>query len=191
MSIKQSLWPTWLKTKIKTLRSGHTPPPPSFMRVSYCVPRQVVLLTARHNGAENVWPIDWHIPLSLEPHLYGISLNPGFGAGLIRDSGAFVVNFVPAAWEEIIFFCGRTSGREVDKFEAAQIRRVEAETVDAPCLADALGYLECQVQQSMAVGDHLLFVGQVHHATYQPEVARLHHLDGGIKDLVDSFEARR
>jgi flavin reductase (DIM6/NTAB) family NADH-FMN oxidoreductase RutF len=182
--------PNWLKTKMKALRPGHAPPPPSFMRVSYCVPRQVVLLTARHNGAENVWPIDWHVPLSIAPQLYGISLNPGYGASLIRDSGAFVVNFVPASWEEIVFFCGRTSGRDVDKFEAAQLRRVEGQVVNAPCLAEALGYLECEVQQSLTVGDHLFFVGQVRHATYQPEAARLHHLEGSLAHLAESFETK-
>src|SRR6266446_7067472 len=73
----------------------------AFMRVSYTVPRQVVLITTRHGSEENVWPMDWHGPLSIQPSLYGIAVNRGsYGAELIRKSGIFVVNFMPASCEK-------------------------------------------------------------------------------------------
>lgn len=169
--------------------AGHGKPPPSFIRVSYFAPRQVVLLTARHEGAENVWPIDWHVPLSIDPQLYGISLSKGgFGAGLIRDSRQFIVHFVPRSWEETIFFCGSTSGRDVDKFAEAGLVREEASTVDAPRLAQALGFLECQVEQVFDVGDHTFFVGRVTHAEDRSDAARLHHLDSSLSEIAGTFE---
>jgi flavin reductase (DIM6/NTAB) family NADH-FMN oxidoreductase RutF len=147
------------------------------------------LLTARHDGAENVWPIDWHVPLSLEPQLYGISLGKdGFGSSLIRNSGAFVVHFVPRSWEEKIFFCGSTSGRKVDKFKAAKLLREEATTVNVPRLAEALGFLECQVEQVFDVGDHTFFVGRVTHAENRADAERLHHLDSSLADAAGTFE---
>jgi flavin reductase (DIM6/NTAB) family NADH-FMN oxidoreductase RutF len=156
--------------------------------VAYYTARQVVLLTARHEGQENVWPIDWHIPLSLEPQLYGVSLTTrGFGTELVRASGAFVVNYVPAAWEEIIFFCGRTSGRTVDKFAQAGLVKEEATAINAPRLADALGFLECQVIQAIDAGDHTLFIGQVRQAAQNSDAARLHHLDGGLTAAQEHF----
>ena len=159
------------------------------MRVAYCTPRQVVLVTARHEDAENVWPIDWHIPLSLEPKLYGIAVNrTGYGAELIRASGVFVINFVPSTWEEAIFFCGRTSGREVDKFAATGLVKEEAESVNAPRLADALGFLECQVEQVVEVGDHTFFVGRVTHQAYRADAPRLHHLYSGLAEVAETFE---
>jgi flavin reductase (DIM6/NTAB) family NADH-FMN oxidoreductase RutF len=148
------------------------------MRVAYTTPRQVVLITTRHHGAENVWPVDWHVPLSSEPRLYGIALNRnGYGAQLVRDSGVFVVNFVPAAWEKAIVFCGNVSGRAVDKFAAAGLRTEPAESVDAPRLAGALGALECTVQQEVPVGDHVLFIGAVRREVLRAEEPRLHHID--------------
>jgi len=177
-----------LRTKLKG-GSDHGKPPPSFIRVSYLAPRQVVLLTARHDGAENVWPIDWHVPLSLEPRLYGISLGKdGYGASLIRQSGAFIVHFVARDWEEKIFLCGGTSGRTVDKFTAAGLAREEATTVDAPRLAEALGFLECRVEQTFDVGDHIFFVGRVTHAENRAEGARLHHLDSSLAEVAGTFE---
>ena len=94
------------------------------MRVAYSVPRQVVLITTRHEGNENVWPLDFHGPLSFVPPLYGIAAQRGgWGAELVRRSGIFVVNFVPASWEKVIFLCGNVSGRTVDKFAAAGLRK--------------------------------------------------------------------
>lgn len=180
----------WLSSHLSRLRPAMTgAPPPAFIRVAYHTPRQVVLLTARHGEAENVWPIDWHIPLSLEPQLYAVSLTTvGYGTELIKASGLFVVNFVPATWEEVIFFCGRTSGRAVDKFSEAGLRKEEATSINAPRLADALGFLECRVIESLEVGDHTLYVGQVSHAAQQEHDKTLHHLDHGLVNLKESFE---
>lgn len=169
--------------------SASSAPPSAFMRVAYFTPRQVVLITARHESAENVWPIDWHIPLSLDPELYGISLGKGgHGSGLVRASGAFVLHFVPVTWEEEIFFCGSTSGREVDKFTAANLETEEATTIDAPRLAGALGFIECRVEQIVDVGDHSFFVGRVTHKENRLDGARLHHLDSSLADRAADFE---
>ncbi len=163
-------------------------PPTSFIRVAYHTPRQVVLMTARHDGLENVWPIDWHVPLSLEPELYGVSLtSDSFGANLVRASGCFVVNFVPASWEEIILFCGSKSGKVVDKFAETGLQREPATAVNVSRLKDALGYLECEVVQVMEVGDHTLFVGAVRHAAQKGDAARLHHVDGRLVDVTGDF----
>jgi flavin reductase (DIM6/NTAB) family NADH-FMN oxidoreductase RutF len=159
------------------------------MRVAYSAPRQVVLVTTRHDGAENIWPLDWHIPLSLEPRLYGIAVNRiGHGAELVRASGVFVVNFVPATWEDVILSCGRTTGRQVDKFKVAGLAKEEAESVSAPRLADSLGFLECQVEQTMEVGDHTLFVGRVMREGFRADAPRLHHLYGGLGPVAQTFE---
>jgi len=158
-------------------------PVSTFMRVAYTTPRQVVLITTRHEGADNVWPVDWHVPLSFVPDLYGIALNGNsYGAQLVRGSGVFVVNFVPATWENAIFLCGNVSGRNVDKFAAAGLSKEEAESVDAPRLAGSLGALECKVRQTIEVGDHTLFVGEVSHKVLREDAPRLHHVDIRMTD---------
>jgi flavin reductase (DIM6/NTAB) family NADH-FMN oxidoreductase RutF len=174
-------FPNWLKTKLRWLRPRHGAPPPTFMRVAYCVPRQIVLITTRYEDADNIWPMDWHVPLSLDPELYGIAVNrTSYGAELVQSSKVFVVNFVPATWEDVIFVCGSNSGRAVDKFAATGLAQEEAETVDAPRLADALGCLECRVEQTIGVGDHTFFVGRVSHSIYRADAPRLHHLDSAL-----------
>ena len=159
------------------------------MRVAYSTPRQVVLITARYGGVDNVWPMDFHFPLSFEPPLYGIaSTRLSYGGELVRRSGSFVVNFVPAAWEKSVFLCGNLSGRKVDKFAAAGLQKEEAESVDAPRLAQSLGALECRVRQTVEVGDHTLFVGEVTRTIFRAEAPRLHHLDVRLKDVAADYE---
>src|SRR6185436_9310802 len=116
-------------------RRTHRQAPPTFVRVAYCVPRQVVLLTVRHADHDDVWPIDWHTPLSLAPQRYGVCVyRNGHGANLLRQSGSFVVNFVPDAWAKVVLACGNASGRDVDKFAANGLRRRPGRAVAAPRL---------------------------------------------------------
>ena len=182
--------PAGLRRRLRRLRDILQGRPEStFMRVAYTAPRQVVMITTRHEGVENVWPIDWHLPLSFQPELYSIALNRnGYGAELVRKSGVFVVNFVPATWEKIIFLCGSVSGRTVDKFAKAKLRREEAESVDAPRLADSLGSLECKVLQALEVGDHTLFVGEVTHKIRRTDAPRLHHVDLSLEHVAAELE---
>ena len=135
-----------------------------YMRVAYLHPRSVVLVTMRHEGAENVIPLDWHLPLSFFPKLYGISLEShNYSSELIRKSGAFAVNFMSYEFEPQILTAGRMSGRSVDKFAVTNLARKEASSIDLPVLADALGILECKVVHTVETGDHTLFVGKVVH----------------------------
>ena len=175
----------------RVFTATHGKPPAIFMRVAYYVPRQVVLITTRQQGAENVWPMDWHIPLSEHPELYGIALtSTSYGAELIRGSGVFVVNFVPHTWEDIILHCGSISGRQENKFEATGLLTEQAMSVDAPRLSEALGVIECRVEQAHEVGDHTLFVGRVTYASGQSNAKRFHHLDSDLANQTEHFEGR-
>lgn len=181
--------PPWLRYRLRWLRQKlRRRPESTFARVAYTTARQVVLITTRHGGADNVWPVDWHVPLSTQPKLYGVVLSRnGYGTQLVRGSGVFVVNFVPATWEKLILFCGGMSGRDIDKFAAAGLRKEEAESVDAPRLADSLGALECTVRQAMDLSDyHTLFIGEVKHEILRADAPRLHHIDTRIADRASS-----
>jgi flavin reductase (DIM6/NTAB) family NADH-FMN oxidoreductase RutF len=184
----------WLPQPIRRaagrlLRMIRGRPESTFVRVAYTTPRQVVLVTARHDGVDNVWPLDAHTLLSFEPSLFGIATTrSSFGADLVRRSGVFVVNFVPSTWQDVIFYCGNVSGRNVDKFAAAGLQKEEAQTVDAPRLAQSLGALECKVRQVVEVGDHTLFIGEVTHTVMRTDAPRLHHIDIRIVEGVDGAQ---
>lgn len=134
----------------------------TYMRVAYLTPRKVVLVTTRHDGKDNILPIDWHIPISFSPKLYAICLESGnYSAAVIRQTGIFVVNFVSATLEEQILLSGRSSGRDTDKFELTGLEKKAGVEVPAPVLKAAVGWLECRLSDTIVLGDHTLFVGQV------------------------------
>lgn len=164
-------------------------PESTFMRVAYTSPRQVVLVTTRHDGEDNIWPMDFHMPLSFVPPLYCIASRSGsHGGDMVRSSGVFVVNFVPASWQEVILYCGRISGRQTDKFAGSGLKKEQADSIPAPRLAESLGAIECRVQQVVEVGDHTLFIGEVTHQVLRNNAPRLHHIDVRLKETASTFE---
>lgn len=133
-----------------------------YMRVAYLNPRPVILVTSRNDGIDNVMPLDWHLPLSFNPKLYGISIEgENFSSEMISGSGVFAVNFMPAEFEEKMLAAGRVSGRAGDKFAVTGLEKEEAKKINAPIVKGALGYLECEIVDKIKTGDHILYIGKV------------------------------
>lgn len=140
-------------------------------------PRQTILLTSRYKGKDNVMTLDWHTPLSFEPMIYAVSIaKVRYSLELIRSSKVFVVNFMSKDFEKEVLYCGRTSGKNIDKFKETGLEKEEAETIDCPRIKQALGFLECKVEKEIEAGDHVLFVAKVTHAELKERKKRLFHL---------------
>lgn len=140
-------------------------------------PRQTILLTCRWKGEDNIMTLDWHTPLSFEPMMYTVSIGKTrFSLNLIKESKVFVVNFMSKDFEKEILYCGRHSGKTLDKFKETGLEKEEAETIDCPRIKQALGYLECKVEKEIEVGDHILFIARVTRADLKQRGKRLFHL---------------
>ena len=164
------------KKLFKRLRFNFTTA--EYMRVAYLSPRKVVMVTTRLDDKDNVLPIDWHMPVSFEPKLYAICLtHNNHSAKTIRLTGEFVVNFVGAELEEKILLCGRSSGKDTDKFDLSGLGRKAASEVNAVVLTEASGYLECRVTEVREWGDHTVFVGKVvREAVLKEQTPELFHV---------------
>lgn len=152
-------------------------------------PRQTILLTTRAGGKDNVMTLDWHTPLSFEPMMYTVSIGKTrYSLELIRKSKVFVINFISKDFEKEILYCGRHSGKNIDKFKETGLEKEEAKTIDCSRIKQALGYLECQVEKEIEAGDHILFIAKVlkaelkttptHYPPKGPQRKRLFHLFG-------------
>mgnify|MGYP003878682619 CR=1 FL=1 len=144
---------------------------------SFSNPRQTILLTCRDKGKDNVMTLDWHMPLSFDPMMYAVSIGKSrFSLKLIQNSKVFVVNFIPKEMEKEAILCGRSSGRDIDKFEEFSIEKEEAKKVNCPRIKNALAWLECEVEKEIETGDHILFIAKVVFAEKRKEGKRLFHL---------------
>lgn len=153
--------------------------------------RPIVLVTSRAEAdimgkktlKDNVFTCSWNMPLSFSPVLYGISVSKQrFSYQLIKDSGVFVANFMPATLKKAIVYCGTNSGKFIDKFKEAKLKTEEAEKVECLRLKDAVAFLECEVVNEIEAGDHVLFVGKVVNSKINADKKRLYHVTG------DKFE---
>lgn len=62
----------------------------------------------------------------------------------INEVQNFTVNWLSPERREALQLCGSTSGRELDKFAAANLRPIPASVVTSPVLADSVLALECR-----------------------------------------------
>jgi flavin reductase (DIM6/NTAB) family NADH-FMN oxidoreductase RutF len=119
-------------------------------------------------GQPNIIAIAWLIPVSVQPPLVGMSIRPTHHSyGLIRAAGEFVINVAPQEIARQVLFCGRRSGRDVDKFAATGLTAAQAQRVSSPIIEECLAHLECRVVQDVEAGDHRLVLAEVL-AAYAP-----------------------
>jgi flavin reductase (DIM6/NTAB) family NADH-FMN oxidoreductase RutF len=133
-------------------------------------PRLVTVAGLRADGKDNLIPLAWFTPISFDPPLLGILVAPKrHSHDMIAGAGSFTLNFLPFEMAERVKDLGSTSGRDIDKFETFSLKKAEAESVDAPIMADAYGALECKVVDQRSYGDHTLFVGEIVRGHYREE----------------------
>ena len=122
----------------------------------------VALVTTRDKGEANVLPVAWHMPLSLVPPLVGVALEQSrHSLDMIRGSEQFALNIPTRALLHHVQYLGGYSGEEIDKFEATQLETFTPAHVDAPLLRRCAAWIECELQDTVVLGDHELCIGLV------------------------------
>jgi len=124
-------------------------------------PAPVVLVTCGYERP-NIIALAWVGTLCSKPPTLGIGVRPSrYSHGLIEATGEFVVNIPTADMAKAVDYCGHVSGRDVDKFAACGLTPEPASVVGAPLIAQCPINLECKVVQTISLGTHDLFIGEV------------------------------
>ena len=148
-----------------------------------------VLITSQSEGKPNVMTAAWQTPVSKDPPLVAVSIAPKrYSHQLIEQSGDFVLNVPSREILKKVHDCGTVSGKDVDKFEKFGLTPADSVTVGAPLIEECIAHLECTLYDSLTVGDHTLFVGEVLSASVEesffddfikvddPGAKTIHHL---------------
>jgi flavin reductase (DIM6/NTAB) family NADH-FMN oxidoreductase RutF len=135
----------------------------SFGAKTLTFPTPVWLIgTYDQNGKPNAATIAWGGVCGSKPPCMAVSLRSAtYTHGNIMERKAFTINVPSAAQVEIADYCGIVSGRNVDKFRAAKITAVKSEKVDAPYINEFLMILECKLIDSVEIGIHTHFIGEI------------------------------
>jgi flavin reductase (DIM6/NTAB) family NADH-FMN oxidoreductase RutF len=126
-------------------------------------PEQIVIAIAKDkNGKANPVTIGWSMIASGEPPMMAIALTPKrYSTGAIRHSRCFTVAYPSQEMSKEAMFFGTHSGENTDKFAETGCKISPAEKIDSCLIDDAVANFECVLENELATGDHIIFVGRV------------------------------
>jgi flavin reductase (DIM6/NTAB) family NADH-FMN oxidoreductase RutF len=126
-------------------------------------PMHTVLVScAGKTGKPDIITLAWAMPTSINPPMVAISISPRrLSHALINKTKEFVVNIPTMDIVKETLYCGRVSGRRVDKFKETGLTPLPSKKVKPPAIEECVAHLECKLQSQMKTGDHTIFVGEV------------------------------
>ena len=120
----------------------------------------------------NIITIAWVGTVNSDPPMVSISVQKRrYSYDMIDRSGEFVVNLVGTKQCKAMDYCGVKSGRDTDKWADCGYTPVKVEGLEyAPAIAECPGYLACKVRQTIELGSHVMFIGEVMSCGVQEEL---------------------
>ena len=111
---------------------------------------------------DNIHVVGWHMPASVEPMEYAISVPTSDNIRrMISQAGNFVINFMGYGQKSIVLSAENQDGLYVNMFEFLGLSKEDSARVESPRIREAKIFLECEVSQELDSGDHTIFVGKV------------------------------
>ena len=126
-------------------------------------PAPVVMVSCGSTLDEyNIITVAWAGTVNSDPPVCAVSIRPErHSYGIIKQSGAFVINLVDKRLTPYADWCGVRSGRKYNKFVETGLTPVRATMVNAPMIEESPVNLECKVTQVIPLGSHDLFLAEV------------------------------
>ncbi len=126
-------------------------------------PKMVFFVTSiDKSGKPNVMTCAWATPVSEEPPIVIVCISKeSYTAELIRQTKEFVINIPTKKLLKALWTCGKTSGRDTDKFRKAGLKIMDAKKVGPPAVAGCAGYIECKLWKTVDAGECHVFFGKV------------------------------
>ena len=122
----------------------------------------VMVSCADREGNSNIITVAWAGTVCSTPPMVSISVRPDRHSWhMIRESGEFVVNLTTEKLTRATDLCGVKSGRDTDKWKLAHLTPIPARRVSAPLIKESPVNLEGVVKQTLELGSHTMFVGEV------------------------------
>jgi len=118
--------------------------------------------TFDEEGKPNLMNAAWGGICCSQPPCVAVSLRKAtYSYAAIVERKAFTVGIACESRVVEADFIGMASGRSVDKFAVAGLTAVRSELVDAPYAAEFPVVLECRLLQTVEIGLHTQFIGEI------------------------------
>lgn len=120
------------------------------------------LVTCSDGEHDNVFTVAWTGIVNTVPPKTYISVRPSrYSYRLIKESGVFAVNLVPASLIRAADTCGVYTGAKVDKFHKCSLTKEAASEIACPLIAECPLSLECRVTDVIPLGSHDMFLANI------------------------------
>ena len=136
-------------------------------RVLWTMPSGLYVVGSRAGDRRNGMTLNWATQLSFNPKLLGVAVeNEAVTRDLIAEGGAFALCILDREDRAIV----RKFTKPVEADAGASTLNgfpFHDGVTGVPILDQAVAYVECRVQETLQLGDHTLFVGEVVDAGFQ------------------------
>jgi flavin reductase (DIM6/NTAB) family NADH-FMN oxidoreductase RutF len=150
------------------------------------IPYGLYVLTAEgKDGSVAAATVNWVTQASFEPPLVAVGVKQDSGAHeIIKEAGAFALNVLGKDQGGLAFAFFKPASREGNTVSG---QAFHPGTAGAPILESTPAFVECRLVQTVEIGDHSIFVGEVVDAgvAKQPE-GRADDATLLLKDLGDN-----
>ena len=136
-------------------------------RVLWRLPYGLYVVCSRAGDRRNGMTLNWATQVSFDPKLFAISVeNAAVTSALIAEGGVFSVNLVDREDRAIVRKFTKPVEVDLDARTLNGFAFHDGRT-GAPILDQAVAFVDCAVRQSVDLGNHTLFVGEVVDAGFQ------------------------
>ena len=140
-------------------------------RVLWTMPYGLYIVGSRAGDRRNGMTLNWATQLSFDPKLLGVAVeDAAFTHELITEGGVFSLNILDREDRAIVRKFTKPVEVDLDVKPLNEIPFHDGAT-GAPVLDQAVAYVECEVRQSVDVGEHTLFIGEIVAAGFQKDEA--------------------
>ena len=144
--------------------------------VTWRIPNALVLVGSRSRDEWNAMTTSWITQVSMEPVLIAVSVDTSAVTHRLIDAGgSFTVNLWSA--EDTKIFVKFSKPARFERFDDGRLvlngRLVQEAPSGAPVFDEAVAWIDCAVRQSVGVGTHTMFLGQITAAALNDADARI------------------
>jgi flavin reductase (DIM6/NTAB) family NADH-FMN oxidoreductase RutF len=119
-------------------------------------------VTVDSRDRPNIIGISWWMFTSWNPLMIAISVgHQRYSHECLKHSKEFVLCFPSEEQAKDAWFCGRKSGKDLDKFQYTGFKPVPAKVVKPPVIEGVTVAYECNVVNHVDTGDHTIFIADV------------------------------
>jgi flavin reductase (DIM6/NTAB) family NADH-FMN oxidoreductase RutF len=134
---------------------------PVALRMDFPLPVVVVSCSLPDGSKPNLITVSAVSGACHDPPMWGVAIGHSrHSYGIMAEGDSFVINVPSKRHVGVVEYCGSHSGRKVDKFKECGLMPM-AHSVSSPCIREFPLNIECSIAQSVDLGGHEFFFGEI------------------------------